>query len=344
MRALTLPRPGTLDLLELREMPRPAPPGPGEVLVRVQAAGLNRLDLFVVGGLPHTRTAFPHILGSDGAGVVVEAGPGATRVRPGDRVLINPGVSCGQCPACRADQQPLCREYGILGEHLPGTLAECVVVPERNLAVIPADTPWAEAAAFTLATLTAWRMLVTRAVLQPQETVLVWGAGGGVAQAAIRIARRLGARVVATSGSDRKLEHAARIGADLVLNHATQDVVRIVRDLTGTGVDVVVDTVGEATWPRSLRALRPMGRLVTSGATTGPQVALDLRKLFWFQWSILGSTMGSDREFQEIAALFRQGELRPTVDSVVPLADAPVALARLARGEQTGKLVIEVAP
>lgn len=325
-------------------MPAPARQQPDQVLVQVQAAGLNRLDLFVIGGLPHTRTAFPHILGSDGAGTVVEAGPGATRVKPGDRVIINPGVSCGHCPVCQAGQQPLCREYGILGEHLPGTLAEFVVVPERNLAVIPASIPWEEAAAFTLATLTAWRMLVTRAVLQPGETVLIWGAGGGVAQAAIRIAKRLGARVVATSGSDHKLEHATRIGADLALNHATQDVVRIVRDLTGSGVDVVVDTVGEATWTRSLRALRPMGRLVTSGATTGPQVDLDLRKLFWFQWSILGSTMGSDREFLEIAELFRGGELRPTVDSVVPLADAPAALARLARSEQTGKLVIEVAP
>jgi len=199
-----------------------------------------------------------------------------------------------------------------------------------------------EAAAFGLATLTAWRMLMTRAGLQSGETVLVWGAGGGVAQAAIQVARLAGARVIATSSSDAKLALATRLGADVTLRHDQGDVARQVRALTGVGAEVVVDTVGEATWPESLRALRPGGRLVTCGATSGPQVALDLRKLFWFQWSLLGSTMGNDAEFDAIVQHANQGELRPVIDSVVPLAEAPAAFARLASGHQAGKLVIEV--
>lgn len=342
MRALTLPRTGGIELLEVREMPDPAIRTPTEVRVRIRMAALNRLDLFVVDGLPHTRPTYPHIMGSDAAGMVESVGSAVTSVRPGDHVVINPGISCGACPVCQAGEQPLCRQYRILGEHLPGTLADLVVVPEANLATIPATVPWPEAAAFTLATLTAWRMLVGRAALQPGETVLVWGAGGGVAQAAIQIARKLGARVIATSGSDAKLPLATRLGADLVLNHTRDDVTRRVRDLTGVGADVVVDTVGEATWAASLRALRPMGRLVTCGATSGPQVALDLRKLFWFQWSILGSTMGNDREFRTITELLRHGQLLPVIDSLVPLEESPAAYARLAAGTQSGKLVIEV--
>lgn len=343
MRALTLPRTGGLDLLELREMPEPALQSPDQVRVRIHTVGLNRLDLFVIGGLPRTRVSFPHIIGSDAAGIVDGTGSAVTAVRPGDRVVINPGLSCRRCPVCLAGDQPLCREFGILGEHLPGTLAEYVVVPEANLAVIPAEIPWPQAGAFTLATLTAWRMLMTRAGLQAGETVLVWGAGGGVAQAAIRIAKRAGARVIATSGGAAKREAARALGADLVLDHTREDVVRQVRDLTGVGADVVVDSVGEATWAASLRALRPLGRLVTCGATSGPQVALDVRRLFWFQWSLLGSTMGNDREFHAIVDLLRQGELWPMVDGMVPLADAPAAFARLASGQHVGKLVIEVA-
>lgn len=343
MRALTLRQTGGIEFLEPQEMPDPGNPAPGQVRVRVHSAALNRLDLFVTQGLPHTRPDFPHIVGSDAAGVVESVGSGVTTVAPGDRVVVNPGLSCRRCAPCLAGEQPLCREYRILGEHLPGTLAEFLLVPEQNVAVIPTEIPWAEAAAFTLSTLTAWRMLNSRARVQADETVLVWGAGGGVAQASIQIARLLGARVVATSGSDTKLPLARQLGAELAFNHQTEDVVRRVRDLTGTGVDVVVDSVGEATWASSLRALRPMGRLVSCGATSGPQVALDVRKLFWFQWSILGSTMGNDAEFQAIVAQFRQGRLRPVVDSVVKLAEGPAAYARLAAGAQSGKLVIEVA-
>jgi NADPH:quinone reductase-like Zn-dependent oxidoreductase len=217
-----------------------------------------------------------------------------------------------------------------------------VVVPEANAVPCGTAFSWAEAAAFPLATLTAWRMLTTRAGLRAGETVLIWGIGGGVSLAALQIAKLIGARTIVTSGTDAKLEVAKRLGADVLLNHRDQDVAREVRSLTGSGADVVVDTVGEHTWEASLRALRPMGRLVTCGATSGPHVTLDIRRLFWFQWSILGSTMGNHREFREIAALAQQGRLRPPVDSVRPLAEGPSAFERMAAGMQTGKLVLEV--
>lgn len=310
----------------------------------MKTGALNRIDLFVTQGLPHTSPVFPHVVGSDAAGVVEAVGEGVAEIRPGDRVLVNPGIACRRCPVCLAGEQPLCRQFRILGEHLPGTLAEFLLVPADNVAPVPPEVSWAEAAAFTLATLTAWRMLMTRAQLQPGETLLIWGAGGGVAQAAIQIAKRQGAQVVVTSSTPAKAETARRLGADLVLDHQADDVVRAVRDLTGVGVDVVLDSVGEATWPRSLRALRPMGRLVTCGATSGPHVSVDVRRLFWFQWSLLGSTMGNDAEFRAIVAALHEGHLRPVVDSVVPLAEGPAAYARLAAGEQSGKLVIEVTP
>jgi NADPH:quinone reductase-like Zn-dependent oxidoreductase len=296
----------------------------------------------VLGGLPKAKYRFPHVLGSDGAGEVEAVGEQVTAVSPGDRVLINPGISCGRCDACRAGEQPLCRRFGILGEHLEGTIAEYVVVPEANLARIGSAWTWPEAAGFTLATLTSWRMLTTRAGLRAGETVLIWGIGGGVGLACVQIARRLGARVIATSSSDAKLHVAQQLGADVLLNHTTADVAREVRNLTGVGADVVVDCVGEKTWEASLKALRPRGRLVTCGATTGPHVGLDLRRLFWFQWSLLGSTMGSDREFREIVSLGEQGQLRPVIDSVVPLADGARTFERMQAGAQLGKLVIEV--
>ena len=272
---------GGLEQIDVAEVSAPAIRAPDEVKVRIMAVALNRIDLFVLRGLPKAQYTFPHILGSDGAGVVEEVGPAVTAVKPGDRVLINPGVSCGRCNACRAGEQPLCRKYRILGEHIEGTAAEFVVVPEVNLAVIGGSWTWAEAAAFPLATLTAWRMLVSRAQLRAGETILIWGIGGGVGLAAVQIARLLGARVVATSSSDAKLEVAQRLGAHVTLNHSSADVARDVRNLTGVGADVVLDSVGEKTWESSLKALRPMGRLVTCGATTGPHVSLDIRKLFW---------------------------------------------------------------
>ena len=343
MKALTLTATGGLDNLLLQNVPDPDLVAPDDVRVRIQATALNRLDLFVVAGLPGVKYSFPHIMGTDGAGTVAATGPAATRFRQGDRVMINPGISCGRCEWCEAGEQPLCLTYGVMGEHRHGTLAEFVVVPERNLAPVPAEMPITHAAGFSLVTLTAWRMLVNRAALQPGETVLIWGIGGGVAVAALKIAKLLGASVVVTSSSDAKLERARELGADVVLNHAKNDVPKEIRSLTSKrGVEVVMDNVGEQTWEKSLRCLARKGRLVTCGATSGPMCVTDVRKLFWYQWSILGSTMGSHEEYRAVAEQAARGRLWPEVDTVVPLAEARRAFERLERAEQLGKIVIEV--
>lgn len=343
MKALALTATGGLEHLSLVDLPRPAIRATDDVLVRIHAAALNHLDLFVAQGLPGAGPTFPHVVGSDGAGTVEAVGEAVWQLKPGDRVMINPGISCDRCAACREGEQSLCSTFRLLGEHLPGLAAEYAVVPADNLAPVPAKLSWAEAAGFSLSTLTAWRMLTTRARLQAGETVLIWGAGGGVSLAAIQITILLGGRAIVTSGSDSKLEVARRLGADTGLRHDRDDVIAEVRRLTGgRGADVVIDSVGERTFPQSLRALRRGGRLVICGATTGPSVSFDLRRLFWHQWSILGSTMGNRREYAEIVRLAHQGRLRTVVDRVVPLTDGVAAYQRMERDEQIGKLVLEV--
>ncbi len=290
---------------------------------------------------------FPHILGGDGAGVVEEVSADVRRVGPGDAVMFNPGISCYRCAYCESGEHGLCVEYRLLGEHLPGTLAEYIVVPEHNVVPIPtppaphAPLAWSEAAAFSLVTLTAWHMLMRRARLRPGELVLIWGVGGGVASTALKIAKLSGAFVVVTSSDDAKLDAARALGADGAIHHEREDVVKRLRALSGRrGADVVVDSVGEATWDRSLRALGRGGRLVTCGATTGNRVSIDLRRLFWHQWDLLGSTMGSAGDYADVVRLLGQGHLRPTVDSTYPIERAADAFQRMARGDQMGKLVM----
>jgi NADPH:quinone reductase-like Zn-dependent oxidoreductase len=345
MKALTLTAVGGPEHLRVWELPEPTIQSSGQVLLRIHAVALNRLDLFVAQGLPGVNYSFPHVVGSDGAGTVLEVGSSVSSFRPGDRVMINPTLSCGNCPWCLQGEDSLCQSLQVLGEHLPGTAAEYLLMPAENLALVPESMPWPQAAGFSLATLTAWRMLTTRGRVQPGETVLIWGVGGGVAIAALQIAGLLGARTIVTSGHDAKLEVARRLGADAVLNHRQVDVAVEVRRLTdGRGADLIVDSVGEQSWRTSLRSLRRGGRLLVCGATTGPTVSLDLRRLFWHQWSILGSTLGSRREYAEIVRLAGEGKLWPVIDRVVPWDRALSAVERLTRGEQTGKLVIEVAP
>lgn len=316
---------------------------PHDVRVRLKAAALNHLDLFTVGGLPGISITPRWVLGADGMGIIESVGTSVTSVNVGDTVFLNPGISCRQCEYCLEGDHPLCIRYGILGEHHPGTFAEFIVVPEFNVRAIPAESPIEIAAAYPLATLTAWRMIVSRAEVVAGDNVLIWGIGGGVAQAALQIAKQRGARVWVTSSSDEKLERALGWGADEVLNHTTVDVGKEVRARTGKrGVDVVIDSVGQATWKQSLASLGKRGRLVTCGGTSGPTLETDVRRLFWNQWTIMGSTMGNDAEFDAITAEFRAGRLTAHVDSVFDLADGAAAFERMKSGGQLGKIVVRI--
>jgi len=345
VRGLTISAHGGLDRLELRDdLAVPALVSDTQVRVRILAAALNHLDLFVVGGLPNVHIVPPWILGSDAMGTIEAVGDAVSGLGVGDRVLINPGLSDRTCAYCLAGEQPLCPRFGVLGEHVPGTLTEQIVLPAANVRRVAADADPVEGAAFTLSTLTAWRMLVSRARVMAGEHVLVWGIGGGVALACLQIAKLLGAYVTVTSRSDEKLERARALGADATINHRGVDVGREMRARTQKrGVDVVVDSVGEATWAQSLGALGRRGRLVTCGGTSGPMVTTDVRRLFWNQWSILGSTMGNDAEFDAVVEHFRAGRLRPPIDGVHALDDARAAFERMASGEQFGKLVVRIA-
>ncbi len=344
MRGLTISAHGGVERIEYRDdLDEPMLRADGDVRVRLRAAALNHLDLFLLGGLPGVTITPNWVLGADGMGVVESIGAAVTSVAVGDTVVINPGISDRTCEYCLEGEQPLCPRFGILGEHFPGTMAELVVVPAANVLRVRAQADEAEAAGFTLATLTAYRMLVTRAHLKAGERVLIWGIGGGVAIACLQIAKLIGAHVTVTSGSDEKLALATRLGADEAINHTDTDVGREVRARTGKrGVDVVVDSVGQATWAQSLGALGRRGRLVTCGGTSGPMVTTDVRRLFWNQWSILGSTMGNDAEFAAVVGHFNAGRLRPPVDRVYPLAEGRAAFERLEHAGQFGKLVLRI--
>ena len=344
MRALVINAHGGLERLEYRnDVPEPELRQPTDVRVRVRAAALNHLDLFVVAGMPGVTITPPWILGADAMGEVESVGSAVRDVRCGDRVIINPGISDRSCEYCMAGEQPLCVRFGILGEHLPGTLAEYIVVPVANVRRIPPEITDISAAAFTLATLTAWRMVVSRARVRAGEQVLIQGIGGGVALAALHICKSLGATVWVTSRSDEKLARAQALGADEIINSTTTDVAREVRARTNKrGVDVVVDSIGKATWAQSLGALGRAGRLVTCGATSGPLVETDVRRLFWNQWSILGSTMGNDAEFDAITAELSAGRLFPEIDRVFDLSEGRQALERLQDAAQFGKIVVTI--
>jgi NADPH:quinone reductase-like Zn-dependent oxidoreductase len=344
VQALTISGHGGLDRVELRDdLPVPDALGAGDVRIHVRAAALNHLDLFVVGGLPGVTIVPPWILGGDACGLVDSVGSDVTGLSVGDFAIVNPGLSDRTCEYCLAGEQPLCPRFRLLGEHLPGTMAEYIVVPAVNVRTVSRDISVEHAAAFTLTTLTAWRMVVSRARVQPDDNVLIWGISGGVALAALQICKQIGARVWAVSSSDDKLRRAAAMGADELFNRNEVDVAALIRDRTAKrGVDVVIDNVGAATWSQSLRALGRRGRLVTCGATSGPIVETDVRRLFWNQWTISGSTMGNDAEFDAVVNELRAGRLLPVVDSVYSLADGRAAFERLQSGKQFGKVVVRV--
>lgn len=344
MRALTISAHGDLGQLEVRDdLPIPEIRSPSDVRVRVRAAALNHLDLFVIRGLPGVTITPRWVMAADACGVVDEVGSEVATVSVGDTVVLNPGLSDRTCAYCVAGEHSLCIKFKLLGEHAPGTAAEFVVVPESNVLEIPGTIDPTIAAAFPLATLTAWRMLRTRAQAQAGERVLIWGIGGGVALAALKICKQIGAEVWVASRDHDKLERARELGADHTLSSVSDDVPAAIRAATKkAGVDVVVDNVGQATWARSLQCLGRRGRLVTCGATSGPVVETDVRRLFWNQWSIMGSTMGNDAEFSAVVKELSAGNLVPTVDSVWALKESRAAFERLESGRQFGKVVVTI--
>lgn len=332
---------GGVDVLRYEDAPEPEL-APGEVLVRVRACALNHLDLWERRGLPRVTIPMPHISGSDVAGDVVAAA--APDVPAGRRVMLQPGVSCGRCQACLSGEDNECPRYEVLGyRNHAGGYAEFVKVPVQNLVPIPDEIDYVQAAAFPLTFVTAWHMLVTKARITRGEDVLILAAGSGVGQAAIQIACLHGARVFATAGTDDKLERARALGASEAINHHTQDIAEEIKRLTNKrGVDVVIEHVGEATWPKSMRALARGGRLVTCGATTGTKGSLDLAALFSKQLSVHGSYMGTKGELLRAARFLFSGHLKPEVDRTFPLADAAAAQQHLEDSGQFGKVVLEI--
>lgn len=344
MKALAFEQHGALEDVRLIELPVPAP-GPGEALVRIHAAALNRLDLWVLEGWPALRLKMPHIMGSDGAGVVSAVGPGVARFSPGDRVAINPTI-CNdpEDEFARRGFDNMCADFALFGEHVDGFFAEYAVVPERNLLPLPDHVPFETAAAASLVFVTAWHSLIARGRLQPGESVLVVGAGGGVNTAAIQIARLAGAGAILVVGSsESKLSLARELGADILINRTETEWSREVHRLTGKrGVDIVVDNVGAATFPQSLRALRRGGRLLTVGNSSGPRLELDNRFIFGKHLSIIGSTMGTSADFSTVMSLIFQGRLSPVIDSVYPIDQGVMALSRLRDGDVLGKLLLRI--
>lgn len=338
MKAVIFHEHGGIDVLKHEEVPDPEI-SPDEVLIRVKACALNHLDIWVRRGIP--GISLPHISGSDVAGIVEKVGDRVKDVKRGQRVIANPSLSCGRCEYCIQGEDSLCVSYKILGEQVDGGYAELIKLPGQNVIPIPDDISFEEAAAVPLVFMTAWRMLVTRAKLRPGEDILILGAGGGVASAAIQIAKLCGARTFVTASTSEKLKKAEELGAELLINYAEVDFDREVRRLTDRrGVDVVLDNVGADTWLKSLRSLAKNGRLITCGATTGANPQTDIRYIFWNQLQIIGSTMGTKKELLDVLKLVWAGKLKPVIARVFPLEEAPEAQKMMERREQFGKLIL----
>jgi len=343
MKAAVIHEHGDLDVLRVEDISEPRP-GPGEVVLKVQCAGLNHLDIWVRKGRPGAKLQMPHVLGSDAVGVVAAVGEGVENPKAGEQVLIDPGLNCGRCEFCRRGEQSECVSFGIMGQSRPGTFAEQVVVPAANCHPKPPHLSDEEAGVLALVYVTAWRMLMTRAQLQPGETVLIHGIGGGAALAALQFAKLVGAEVFVTSSSNDKLSRARKLGADHTLNYDKESVVKWIEyETSGRGVDVVVDAVGAATWSLDLACVRKGGRVVLCGVTTGAKAESDLRALYWNQLSVLGSTMGSAQDFRQMLRAVTVNKLVPVVDKVFWLGRVQDAMARLETGRQFGKIALRVA-
>jgi NADPH:quinone reductase-like Zn-dependent oxidoreductase len=342
MKAIFYERHGGPDVLRFADRPAPGV-GPGTVRIDVHAASLNHIDLFLRRGLPGITIPLPHIPGCDAAGIVAEVGEGVDSVRVGDRVLVNPTVSCGKCEFCLRGDASMCLDYHLIGETVDGTCCEQIVVPAENVIVFPASMSFEEAASIPMVFVTAWRMLVTRARLRAGEDILILGAAAGVGIACIQIAKVAGARVFAAAGGAEKLALCRELGADVLIDYSKEDFARRIREETGKrGVDVVVDYVGKDTWAKSLRSLARGGRLVTCGATTGYNPEEDLRHIFFRQLEVIGSTMGSRNELVAPLKLIADGRMRPVVGAVFDLKDTAAAHVAMEERRALGKIVIRV--
>jgi len=340
MQAVQFREHGGRDVIEYGESPDPDPDR-DEVLVDVKAGALNHLDVWTRRGLPGLDLAMPHVPGSDAAGVVAEVGTDVTRFEAGDRVAVSAGLSCGECEYCRHGEESMCVEYQVIGEHTPGVHAELAAVPEDNLVTVPEHVDWETAAAAPLVFQTAWRMLLTRGDVSPGEDVLVLGASGGVGHAAVQIAEYAGATVYATGSSEAKLEYARELGADYVINYEETDFAAEISELTGKrGVDVVVDHVGAATWQDSLASLAKGGRLLTCGATTGPTPETNVNRIFWNQLQVIGSTMATPGEVDDVLERVWDGTFEPRIRETLPMSETARAHEILENREGFGKVVV----
>lgn len=331
---------GEIEQLVTLDVPEPTV-GDGEVLVAVKAAALNHLEIWMRKGRAGLSLPLPHVLGSDAAGIVMAVGNGVQRWQLGDEVILNPGLSCGSCAHCLRGEQSLCDTFSIVGMGCPGTFAEKVLVPGINLQPKPTHLTWSEAAALPLAHLTAWRMLMNRAALRPGETVLIHGIGGGVALAALQLAVLAGARSIVTSSSVAKLSRASEFGAHHGILYKSPSLIDEILSCTnGNGVDIVIDTVGAATWPVNVAVCRKGARIVHCGITGGPHVEADIAALYWKQLSVMGSTMGSQEDFRTLLTAVEASGLKPVVDQEYPLKSAREAQEYMEAGEQFGKIVL----
>jgi NADPH:quinone reductase-like Zn-dependent oxidoreductase len=342
VKALTMSGFGDLDRVAVEEMEDPKP-GPGEVTLRMRAAALNHLDLWTVQGLPGQELHFPHTLGADGAGEILELGDGVKGFRPGTPVLVNPALHCGACEFCRAGEQSLCTTFRMMGEHAPGTFAEVVRLPATNVYPFPSTLSFAEAAALGVTSITAYRMLFARGRLKPGEWVLITGIGGGLALSAFALARPVAGKVFVTSSSATKRERALEMGADHAIDYKEEDVGRAVRKLTGKrGVDLVIDSAGGGALDPALRSLRKGGRLVIAGGTAGRKAELDVARVFWNQLEVIGSTMGSDSDVSDMLRLVTGSGTKPMIDRTFSLDEGVEALRYLRSQEQFGKVVLQI--
>jgi len=343
LKAVRIHEHGGVEKLRYEEAPEPTLAGPNDAIVKLKAASLNHIDIWIRRGLTVIEIALPHILGGDGAGVIAEVGDRVRNIKTGDAVCLYPPSGCGRCEFCITDREYMCVHLRVLGERENGTYAEYARVPARNCFPIPPDLSFEQAAAFPLVYITVWRMLVTNAQLKPGEHVLILGIGGGVATAALQLAAQIGAHIIVTSSSDEKLEKAKTLGSEHGINYKNADFAKEVRRLTGKrGVDVVVDCVGGDGWIKSLASLAKGGRLVTCGATAGANPPTDIQRIFWNNLKIFGSTLGDRAEFREVLNFMEASRTKPVVDQVFPLRDAAAAQKRLEEGKQFGKILLRM--